>query len=100
MRIFKKRVGGKMAQTSLIQVRVETELKQQAEELFADLGIDADSAIRLFLKQAVSKNSVPFPIARTGNDLKKFQGLPPGMLNPTRIGKDFRVYSKEELHER
>jgi addiction module RelB/DinJ family antitoxin len=90
-----------MAQTSLIQVRVDTELKRQAEELFADLGIDAPSAIRLFLKQAVAKNSIPFPITRAGSkELKKFQELTPGMLHPVHIGEHFRIYSKEELNER
>jgi addiction module RelB/DinJ family antitoxin len=89
-----------MSQTSLIQVRVETALKQQAEELFADLGIDTPSAIRLFLKQAISKEGIPFPITRSGRELKKWQGLPPGIKNPIHVGENFRIYSKEELNER
>ena len=90
-----------MAQTSLIQVRVETELKRQAEELFADLGIDAPSAIRLFLKQAVAKNSIPFPITRTeGKELKKWPGITPGMEKPFHVGENYRKYSREELYER
>ena len=42
-----------MARDGMIQVRVDTRLKQQAEDLFNDLGLDTASAIRLFLKQAV-----------------------------------------------
>jgi DNA-damage-inducible protein J len=74
-----------MAQTSLIQVRVETELKRQAEELFADLGLDTPSAIRLFLKQAIAKDSIPFPITRGDKELKKFPGVTPGMRNPFHV---------------
>jgi addiction module RelB/DinJ family antitoxin len=88
-----------MAQTSLIQVRVETALKQQSEELFADLGIDTPSAIRLFLKQAILKESIPFPITRANKELKKFPGVTAGMRNPVHVGEDFRKYSREELYE-
>jgi DNA-damage-inducible protein J len=64
-----------MAQTSLIQVRVDAELKKQAEELFADLGLDSPSAIRLFLKQAVAKNGIPFPLTRENGGLKNGRPL-------------------------
>jgi DNA-damage-inducible protein J len=53
-----------MAQSSVIQIRLDTELKKDAESLFFDLGLDTPSAIRLFLKQAVTKNGIPFPITR------------------------------------
>ena len=53
-----------MAQSSVIQVRVDKELKKEAEDLFADLGIDTPSAIRLFLKQAIAQNGIPFPLTR------------------------------------
>jgi addiction module RelB/DinJ family antitoxin len=89
-----------MAQTSLIQVRVETEVKQQAEELFADLGIDTPSAIRLFLKQAIAKESIPFPITRKSGELKKFPGVTPSMRKPYHVGEGYRKYSREELYDR
>jgi DNA-damage-inducible protein J len=76
-----------MAQTSLIQVRVETELKRQAEELFADLGLDTPSAIRLFLKQAIAKDSIPFPITRADKELNKFSGVTASMRNPVHVGE-------------
>lgn len=53
-----------MAREGMIQVRVENELKAQAEELFEDLGLDTASAIRLFLKQAVMYQGIPFAIVR------------------------------------
>jgi DNA-damage-inducible protein J len=53
-----------MAQTSIIQVRVDETLKKDADLLFTDLGLDTPSAIRLFLKQALIKNGIPFSINR------------------------------------
>jgi len=33
-------------------------------------------------------------------ELKKWKGLTPGMRNPIHVGPQFKIYSKEELHER
>jgi len=54
-----------MAQGSLIQIRVDESLKKDAEALFNDLGLDVPTAIRLFLKQSLIHNGIPFAIART-----------------------------------
>jgi addiction module RelB/DinJ family antitoxin len=89
----------KMAQTSLLQVRIDTELKKAAEELFADIGLDTSSVVRLFFKQAVARQEIPIPLARP-TDKKVWHGLTAGMKNPIHIGEGFRMYSKEELHER
>jgi len=51
-----------MAQTSLLQVRMEPSLKQQAEALFHEIGIDTTSAIRMFFKQAIVFGGIPFNI--------------------------------------
>jgi len=51
-----------MAQTSLLQVRIDPSLKQQAEELFHEIGIDTASAVRMFFKQAIVFGGIPFNI--------------------------------------
>lgn len=53
-----------MARDGIIQVRVNTKLKQQAEALFEDLGLDMASAIRMFLKQSVMYQGIPFQVVR------------------------------------
>jgi len=45
-----------------IQVRVDDALKQRADALFADIGLDTSSAIRLFLKQSVNFGGIPFTL--------------------------------------
>ena len=50
--------------TSNINVRVDSELKAQAEALFSDLGMNMSTAINMFLKSAVSHDGLPFEVKR------------------------------------
>lgn len=50
--------------TTNINVRVDSELKQSAEALFSDLGLNMSSAITMFLKSAVSHDGIPFEVKR------------------------------------
>ncbi len=49
---------------AIINVRVDDQVKKEAAELFADLGIDTSTAINMFLRQAINSNGMPFPIRR------------------------------------
>ena len=51
--------------TTNINVRVDTELKQSAEDLFNDLGLSMSAAINMFLRSAVSHDGIPFEVKRT-----------------------------------
>ncbi len=46
--------------TTLLQVRVEDSLKDEAARVFENLGIDTSTAVRMFLKRAVMENGIPF----------------------------------------
>jgi len=48
--------------TATLQIRIEDNLKEQAVALFERLGLDLPTAVRIFLKKAVSENGVPFEI--------------------------------------
>ena len=43
-------------------IKIDADLKQQAQELFADLGMNLSTAINIFLKQAVRERSIPFHV--------------------------------------
>ena len=51
--------------SSTISLRIDSDLKQSAEELFDDIGLTMTSAITLFLKTAVNSDGIPFDIKRT-----------------------------------
>ena len=50
--------------TTNINVRVDSNLKAQAETLFSDLGMNMSTAINMFLKSAVTYEGIPFEIRR------------------------------------
>ena len=53
-----------MEKTSNINIRIDDELKKEAEKLFNDLGINMSSAINVFLKQSVREQKIPFEIRK------------------------------------
>ena len=53
-----------MANTN-VTIRVDADLKKQADELFDDLGMSFTTAINIFIKQAVREQRIPFEVART-----------------------------------
>lgn len=45
-----------------IHVNVDENLKEEAEQLFNDLGLNMTSAITIFLKQSINEQAIPFMI--------------------------------------
>lgn len=48
-----------------LQVRIDNHLRDQAQAIAADMGIDLASAVRMFLMQMIRENGLPF---RPGGD--------------------------------
>jgi len=48
--------------TAVLQTRVDAETKLEAESLFDSLGLDITTAIRLFLRQSINQQRIPFDI--------------------------------------
>ena len=61
--------------TTNINVRVDTELKQSAETLFNDLGLNMSSAITMFLKSAISHDGIPFEVKRLSPNAETIAAL-------------------------
>ncbi|MEZ5691225.1 MAG: type II toxin-antitoxin system RelB/DinJ family antitoxin [Rickettsiales bacterium] len=52
----------------VIQTRISSELKQEAEALFNSMGLGMSEAIRMFLQQSINEGAIPFqPRARQPN---------------------------------
>lgn len=49
--------------TKNIQIRLDVGLKQNAESVLDELGLDMPTAFRLFLKKVVKTRSIPFRIS-------------------------------------
>ncbi|MDR0913550.1 MAG: type II toxin-antitoxin system RelB/DinJ family antitoxin [Oscillospiraceae bacterium] len=47
-----------------MNIRTDLKVKQEAEKLFADFGLNMTAAINLFLRQAIREQAIPFKIKR------------------------------------
>lgn len=45
-----------------LQVRMDRKLKEGAEEVFAQIGLDATTAVRMFYSRVARTQSIPFPL--------------------------------------
>ena len=45
-------------------ITIDADVKKQAQELFADLGMDLSTAINIYLKKALAEQGIPFDITR------------------------------------
>ena len=54
--------------TSTLQIRVDSTLRKEADELFALAGLDMSSAVRLFLRQSVIRRRLPFEVVSENPD--------------------------------
>ncbi|MDP2947606.1 MAG: type II toxin-antitoxin system RelB/DinJ family antitoxin [Nanoarchaeota archaeon] len=50
--------------TTNISIRMDEDLKRDAETLFSDLGLNMTTAFTVFVKQAVREQRIPFIISR------------------------------------
>ncbi len=51
-----------MALTTNLNIRMERDVKEQAERIFNDLGLNMTAAINLFLRAAIRERGIPFAL--------------------------------------
>ena len=51
-----------MANTALVQAKIDPELKKEAEKRFSHFGLDSATAIRMFFSKVVQTNRIPFTV--------------------------------------
>lgn len=50
-----------MATTNL-NIRTDKDIKEQAEEIFAELGLNMTTAVNMFLRTAIRERGIPFEL--------------------------------------
>ena len=50
-------------ETTNISIRMEKDLKEQAESLFSALGMNMTTAFNIFLRQSVRQGKIPFEVS-------------------------------------
>ena len=46
-----------------VTIRVDKDLKERAETLFARLGMNMSTALNIFLHKAIDESAIPFPVS-------------------------------------
>lgn len=60
-----------MAKDTYLQVRIDPELKAEANELFNTIGLTTSDAVRLFLVKCLSEKGIPFQVNASGTQMSK-----------------------------
>jgi len=53
-----------MAEVSNLNIKIDRELKTQADKLFNEMGMNLTTAVNVFVRQAVLERAIPFRIYR------------------------------------
>ena len=48
-----------------IQIRIDDNMKAEADSLFSALGLDTSTAVRMFIASALEHNGLPFAVRRS-----------------------------------
>ena len=52
-----------MGETTNLNIRIDKELKEQAEVFFAELGLNMSSAFNIFVRQSLRQGKIPFELS-------------------------------------
>ena len=80
------------AQDVRVTIKVNRELKENAEALFDYLGLTMSNAVNIFLRKAVDQRGIPFPVSA---DSKGFMGF-----NTDEVTEAFNMAVKQGIENK
>ena len=81
--------------TTNISIRMDSELKVQADALFAELGMNLSTAFNIFVRQSIREGRIPFDISLNQPNRETIAA----MLEAEKIVKDRSVKGYSDLNE-
>ena len=91
----KRRAGYCICRANSVTIRMDADLKAQAEELFAELGMNLTTAFNVFVRQSLRQGGLPFEIKLERPNKETIAA----MLEAERIAKDPNVKGYNNLDE-
>lgn len=52
--------------SSIVTIRMDSEIKKQAQAIFNDLGMDMTTAMNIFVRQVIREQAIPFRVQKNG----------------------------------
>ena len=84
-----------MAGSTNISIRMDSDVKAQADALFGELGMNLTTAINIFVRQALREGRIPFEISINQPNRETIAA----MLEAERIAKDPSVKGYTNMDE-
>lgn len=84
-----------MAETTNVSIRMDPELKKQADALFNALGMNLSTAFNIFVRQSLREGGIPFEIKLENPNKETIAA----MIEAERIAKDPAVKGYSDLDE-
>lgn len=81
--------------TTNISIRMDSDLKAQADALFSELGMNLTTAFNIFVRQSIREGGIPFEISINQPNKETIAA----MLEAERIAKDPSVKGYNDLDE-
>ena len=78
-----------------ISIRMDSDLKAQADALFSELGMNLTTAFNIFVRQSIREGGIPFEISINQPNKETIAA----MLEAERIAKDPSVKGYNDLDE-
>ena len=82
-----------MAGSTNVSIRMDADLKSQADALFGELGMNMSTAFNIFVRQAVREGRIPFEISLNQPNRETVAA----MLEAEKIAKDPSVKSYTDM---
>ena len=93
-----------MQKNTVINMRINQELKQKTESILSELGLNMSQAIDLFLNQVIQHNGLPFEIKKANQDvvekrilLAKAINLTGGKEMDSKFNKIINLYASGQI---
>ena len=94
--IIRRKGDGNMAgSTTNISIRMDSDLKAQADRLFGELGMNLSTAFNIFVRQSLREGRIPFEVSLNQPNSETVAA----MLEAERIAKDPAVKGYTDLDE-
>jgi DNA-damage-inducible protein J len=81
--------------TTNISIRMDSDLKAQADAMFAEFGISLSTAFNIFIRQSLREGRIPFEISLNRPNKETIEA----MLEAERIAKDPSVKGYDNMEE-
>lgn len=81
--------------TSSFNIRIDTDVKNQCEELFHNLGLNMTTAINIFLRQALIHDGLPFNVKMNNYN----QTTIDAMNEAVRLANDPNTKTYDDINE-